>query len=173
MREKKGFTLIEVLISMAIFGVLIGIASIYARDWVDRYKAAGQTRQMYADLMNARVSAMQKNRIFFVTLAANQYAIYQDTNPGPDGDGILDGLDTRVLQTTTQYALASSPATAGFNFAANGTAYAGTIDLSDGSKFIDIQVISTADPATNCIRLTFTKILMGKWNGSTSACVAQ
>jgi type IV fimbrial biogenesis protein FimT len=167
MRDEKGFTLIEVLITMAILGILLGIAAISARDWLERYRVEGQTKQMYTDLMNARVSAMQRNRVFFVTLGANQYAVCEDTFPSPDGNGSLDpgaGQDRIVMQKTTQYTLNFSEAN--FNFAQNGL-----VSWSSGTSSGTIWVTSTASPASDCIAMAATRILMGKMNGSN--CIAQ
>jgi type IV fimbrial biogenesis protein FimT len=181
MRDEKGFTLIEVIITLTIIGILLGIAAISARDWVDRYKVEGQTKQLYSDLMNARVSAMQRNRIFYVTLATNQYAVYEDNYSAatltttPDGDGILQTTKDRlVTQAATQYKLVLTPATfiasnptiSGFNFTANGLA-------SFATATVDIQCQSTANPAYDCVEISLTRILMGKWNGTTSTCIAQ
>lgn len=166
MRDEKGFTLIEMIIVVAIIGILLGIAAISGRNWLDRYKVEGQTKQLYADLMNARVRAMQKNRTCFVTLAANQYAIYEDSWPSPDGNGNLDpgaGQDRLVTRTTAQYALVSSPT---ITFTTNGLT-----SLPTPTTIIDIRCQSTASPASDCIELSLTRILMGKWNGTT--CIAQ
>lgn len=155
MMNKKGFSLIELIVVIAILGILLSIAAISGRDWLERYKVEGQITEMYTDLMNARVSALQRNRVFFVTLAANQYAVYEDTNPAPDGDGVLQTTqDLLVMRKTAQYTLNFTAAN--FNFTQNGL-----VSMGNGT----IWIISTANPASDCIALASTRILMGKMNG--------
>lgn len=152
-----GYSLIELVLVIAIISILLGISTMFGHDWLVRSQVEKQTREMFTDLMNARISAMQRNRVFFVTLASNQYAIYQDTNPSPDGDGEFQiGLDDRLMQKVTAYTL-DSGGTTSFNFSSCGL-------TSGGSS--TIHVVSNAAPSFDCIVLNPTRILMGKWNGT-------
>jgi prepilin-type N-terminal cleavage/methylation domain-containing protein len=162
-----GFTLIEIIIVIAILGILLGIATMSGRDWLERYRVEGQTKELYVDLMNARVSALQKNRVFFVTLqTANQYSIYEDTNPSPDGDGDLQPtLDTLVMQKPTRFPLQSR---LGLGLTTFSFEKSGLLSLN-GTIWFD----SSVDPFSDCIKLFSTRILMGKWNQSTSTCIGQ
>jgi prepilin-type N-terminal cleavage/methylation domain-containing protein len=165
--KNSGFTLLEIIIVMAILGILLGIAAISGRDWLERYRVEGQTKEMYVDLMNARVNAMQRNRVFFVTLqAANQYAIYEDTNPSPDGDGDLQPTqDTLVMQKPTRFPLQPH---LGLGLTTFSFEKSGLVSLNGTIRFY-----SSVDPFSDCIKLFSTRILMGKWNQSTSKCIAQ
>jgi len=162
MMDKNGFSLIELIIVIAIFGILLAIAALSGREWMERYRVEGQTKEMYADLMKARVSAMQRNRMFFVRLAQNQYAIYEDTFSSPDGNEVYDpGQDTLVTQKTLQYTF-NSGYPASFDFTANGL-------LLSTNPTDTISVTSTANPLSDCIVISTTRILMGKMNGTNCA----
>jgi prepilin-type N-terminal cleavage/methylation domain-containing protein len=165
--KNSGFTIIEVVTVMAILGVLLGIAALSVRDWLVRCQVEGQTKELYVDLMNARVSAMQRNRAIFVTLTANpvnQYEIYEDTHPSPEGDEHLQATqDTLVMRKTTRFPLHPSLGLGHttFYFGKNGLA----------SLNGTIRFDSSVDPYSDCVKLFSTRILVGKMNGTN--CIAQ
>jgi len=87
--RQKGFSLMEVLIVIAIIGILTALAINSFRETGDKYRVESETKEMFANLMDARARALQRNRISFVRIETNGYETYEDTAPAPDGDGIL------------------------------------------------------------------------------------
>jgi prepilin-type N-terminal cleavage/methylation domain-containing protein len=155
----NGFTLLEILIVVSIIGILCAISAMYARIWMTNANVEQQIQQMYADLVNARSRAMNYNRIHFVQLnpVTSQYQIWDDTDPVPDGDGVLTpARDTLLLSTTTTIPLWVNPA--GLNLmqfdnrgVISGT---GTIGLTNTYK-----------AAVDCITVSPTRIRLGRWDG--------
>jgi prepilin-type N-terminal cleavage/methylation domain-containing protein len=161
--KNNGFTVIELITVMAIFVILAGISAISIRDWLERYQVEVQTREMYVDLLNARLCALQRNRAVFVILASNQYEIYEDTHSLPDGDGTLQPASDRlVVRKPTRFPLKPH---LGFGHTTFQFQTNGLVTL-DGSIHFNSSVDSLAD----CIVLSSTRIRMGKWNGTTSKC---
>lgn len=163
---EAGFTVIELIIVMAILGVLLGVATVSGREWLEQSGVENQTKELYVDLMNARVSALQRNRTFFVTLATNQYAIYEDTSPTPDGDGTLQRAQDRlIMNKITRFPIIPhmSFGLSSFHIGNNGlVSHNGTIQLN-----------TSVETFSDCIILFSTRILMGKWNKASSKCIAQ
>ena len=174
MKNNSGFTLLELLIVGIIIAILLGIAAISGRAWLNKYRVETQTKEMYTDLMNARLRAMQRNRTFFVVMAATQYTVYEDTNPAPDGDGVLQlANDTRFLRKNldANFALTIPPlvAATSINFDSKGLASippGGPINAPQ-----TIRVTAGFNAAYNCIVIELTRITMGAWNGAN--CVVQ
>ncbi len=171
MKNKNGFSLIELLMIITIIGILLGYAGISSKAWLDRYRVESQMKKMFADLMNARISAMQKNRTYFVTLAATQYTIYEDTDPAPDGDGELTpGSDAVVTQTNLNpnYSLTIPAGSSQIIFNTRGLA---STDPGPMGTQTMIRVTGSFGSAYDCIVISATKIRMGAMNGAT--CVVQ
>ena len=74
-----GFTIIELVVVLAIGGLLVTIATLSFRSMTTKSNLESQIKQMYSDLMTARIEAMDRNTYHFVTLNANQYTVTEDT----------------------------------------------------------------------------------------------
>jgi len=178
MKNNRGFSLLELLVALLIISTLLGIAAISGSVWLNKYRVESQTKTLYTDLMNARAQAMQRNRTFFVVMAATQYSIYEDTNPGPDGDGVLQPAnDTRILQKSlnANYSLTIPPvAAASINFEPKGLA-----SMSPGLAgppplvYLTATIFVTArfNAVYDCIVIEPMRTTMGAWNGAN--CVVQ
>ena len=148
--HQNGFSLTELLIVIIIMGTLAAIAGISANSMLQRYAIEGQVREMYADLMNVRARAMQRNRTHFVSLAANAFTVYEDTNTPPDGNGSLETASDRVVQQ--KMLKKSVEPTSSITFDSKGMAAANQT----------ICVFSGVSPAFDCMIVSATRINTGK-----------
>jgi prepilin-type N-terminal cleavage/methylation domain-containing protein len=103
--SKKGFTLIEIIMTMAIIGIVSAIAIPNFSKWKEKHEIDGQAQKVYFDLMLARTAAVKSNNDVRVTfnLAANTYTIHEDNN----GDGVADAgenFKNAILENNVQFA---------------------------------------------------------------------
>lgn len=151
--KKKGFTLIEICIVIVITGILAGLAFVNFSGLSNKYNLENQVREMYSDLMNTRLMAMNKNRTHFMALAVGNYTVYDDTSPAPNGDGTLTiGSDTQVVAA---------------KILKNQIAWSGGNQIEFGSRGLSrsqktVCVYSTLNPRYDCIKVSWTRIIMGK-----------
>ena len=159
---RGGFTVIEALIVVAILGIIAVIAVDSFRGFGEKYRVEGETKQLYADLMDARGRAMQRNRASFALFTSSGYATYEDTDNPPDGDGTLTPSDTRITSVTARHVITAtlSGGASDFAFNRNGTATA--------TGYVRFSSTVTAD--YDCVGIGTTRLHLGKYNG-TNACV--
>lgn len=162
--NNRGITLIELIVVISIITILIIAAGITIPGLVGKYNIENQVKIVQADLMSARVRAMENNRVHFVVVTAANYQVFEDTNESggtaPNGGdntapgfanpksfstnyGIVAGADTIVMDSRgiVQPALTPLGTTIRFN-------------------------IGTLTPEYDCIAISQTRINIGKWNGA-------
>ena len=179
--KKDGFSLIELLVVMIILGVIATLGTVSFSGWVRKHNLESQVREMYTDLMSARLTAMHQNRTHFITLSANQLRAYEDTDPAPNGNGTLtlgsdnplclwerkrgDPVDaTCPTSSSLSYKNLTFPAI--WNGAATLEFNARGLSNSDKS----ICVFSTYNPSYDCIVVSSTRIRMGKLLSQSGGC---
>jgi prepilin-type N-terminal cleavage/methylation domain-containing protein len=105
LESKKGFTLIEIIITMAIIGIVSAIAIPNFSKWKEKHEIEGQAQKVYFDLMLARTAAIKSNNDVRVTfnLVANTYTVHEDSN----NDGVADAgenFKNAILENDVQFA---------------------------------------------------------------------
>lgn len=113
--DRRGFTLLEMMVAVAILGILVAIAIPNFQVWVNNQKLRSDLAQLEGDLQAARMTAMNRNTamtVLFNTPAAGQYVLFTDNGAGGGTarDGIRNGtepylsavgLDDPAVQTRT------------------------------------------------------------------------
>lgn len=156
MNNSRGITLVELLSAFMIISVL-GVSLGFAYSgWVCCYKVEKQTKEIYSDLMTARMMAMERNRVHFVDFTGTTtYRIVEDTN---DNNDINVGAgDTVLFPKTVEYANN-----------ANGYGIPLTIKFNRRGTMSPLRTISIThdkDPDYDCIVISTTRINMGRMSG--------
>lgn len=140
--KQSGFTLIEMMIAIAILAILAAIAVANFPSMMTRFRLSGATRQVMGDLMAARMKAVNLNRrvkVFFFN--DHQYKICDDANNNgtvADGEG-----DVQIKNIQDKYFDVTFSSTNDPIFSPRGTATSLptiTLQNTSGSKNITISI---------------------------------
>lgn len=133
--DNRGFSIAEVIVAIAVFAILAGIAIPQFVGFRPKNRLNGATRQIYSQLMWARSKAVTDNSNYVVTFPTNQTML-------------ITGATTRTINIQSDYVdvtLNSSAST--ITFSSRGTAdVAPTITLtnSGGSKTVTLRITGAA-----------------------------
>jgi len=170
MKNNRGMAFLELLMVIVVMGTLVAALGFSYREWVANYNAERQTKEVYADLMNARVKAMNQNRFHFIVVDYHYYQIFEDTDES--GGNAPSGGDAALWASPKPFRYPSlwrgTVAMHTNGIVSNNISYLGAtvrfdLDL-DGDGMPDIS------PDYDCIILYSSRINIGTWQGG--KCVA-
>lgn len=176
LNQEEGITLIELLVVGSIISILaIALAFSYG-GWLGNYKIENESKQLYADLMDARTRAMTRNRMHFVVINAGDYSVYEDTNdngaaePGAGDNPIpefRDPITGNVRPKILEYGLGTWLGRVMFNTSGIASFNPPTFTASISITYANPSL----NPDYNCVVMDQTRIRMGQMSGA--SCVAR
>jgi prepilin-type N-terminal cleavage/methylation domain-containing protein len=158
--KDRGITLIELVVVMTVVGVLVAVSVFDYRDWAKRYGVESATKELYMDMMHARMTAMLKSREYYVILGEKSYSIVEDSNDNEDydsGDKPLPAYPKEIackLDWNNKYAVSR------ISFNKRG--------MISGLR--TMWITPTADAEFSCIKVSTGRIIMGKYIEEDSDC---
>lgn len=153
MQKSFGFTLMELMVTIAILAILsiVAIPNIIA--WIPKFKIGGASRDVLGILQKTRVQAVKDNANYVLTFDTGNasYTAFSDDGagtPANSGNGVLDAGERILVQKTLENDIDISATTLPGDlvvFDTQGIASsAGTITLTDNSGNVRQIVIELA-----------------------------
>ncbi len=102
--KQGGFTLVELMIVVAIIGILAGIGTTLLLNYLPNMRLKSAARDIFSTMMQAKVEAIRRgeNVSLSFNTGGNTYTMFLDNGAGGGiaGNGLLDGTET-ILQAVT------------------------------------------------------------------------
>jgi len=147
MKKSAGFTLIELMITISIFAILIGIGVPSYQNMVQQNRIDDATTLINNALNYAKSTAMAHNRMLYMTTSNNTLTLATSTTATAE---IIN--KTRVTTDSGSTLSFTAPGTATIIFRANGTVAKGnTIRYCTSDSGITMIVGINGDPVTTPI----------------------
>jgi len=141
MKKSAGFTLIELMITVAIFAILIGIGVPSYQNTVQQSRIDDATTLINSSLSYAKNTAIAHNRTLYMTAADNTLTL------ATAFFGQYDVINKTTITTNSNSSLSFTDPAVAITFRANGTVALGnTIRYCTGDSGIEIAVGVNGEP---------------------------
>lgn len=161
MKGEGGFTLVELMITVALIAIFLSMATLLFSQLNVKYTIEADTKEIYGVLMKARNDAALSNTAHLVILNANQVQAGRDAN----NDGVIDGTPMATINT-------GFTVTCGAVACAGGAVVFDRRGLTNNQQTIRIAGPPNVTPALNCIVIANTRINLGRFDQG-GICVQQ
>ena len=146
--DNKGFSLVELIVIMAIMATILSIATLQFNQMSRKYNIEAQTRMLYADIMKVRSEALLQKRPravnFVSTTTQTTFSIYSSANTsvGAAAQNPMKFPMIPVGTTTISFDQMGMASSSGFNFTVEPPILALCTSLDDKSIGYDSIVIT-------------------------------
>jgi prepilin-type N-terminal cleavage/methylation domain-containing protein len=164
---RSGFTLVELIITISIISILLGVATINFKTWVTKNKIEAQTRDLFTTLMEARNNAFMQKVEYGVIVKEKGYQVKSYTSDTDIVGTVVKNGSCNFKITQQNADLPAAGIQARFDSSGFLSSAAGTIGAIGTT--LNVEIVNT-ETTLNCLVIHSARVNMGKWNATSSAC---
>lgn len=157
--EKRGITLVELLVVVSVMGVLLTVLNLSFESWKKSYEVEKVTRELYNDLMRVRLMAIDRNTNYLTILDSHSYTMAEDRNQNRRID---DGEMLPSYPKTVKYRLE-------FRNKNDPKVVCNTRGLFTVGR--TISVVPRTDADLDCMKISAVRIFIGKYDYEKDECL--
>ena len=168
----QGFTLVELLVTIAIIGIVLAIGTQNFTQWQTKSRVEAQVKQMANDINDLRIRALTTKQRHSIELYDSKYLLksYSTQTYTTNAQMVANGTILSGGTKTVKYRLKST--------SGSGTFFTGNaIEINERGMLAGLpQTIflatgaSTSTASINCLTVHTVRVNVGKQNMSTGAC---
>ncbi len=176
MRNKNGFTLVEVMVVVSLIVLLLAWGAPSYSKWKQKHDTEGQILGLYNNLQVARMTAYSRKTVTGIVwtgsgTSMSSYQVVRDESNPLEGTITDNGVDKNVLDGSLYPAGVSMSVSPDITV---DPAQADTVVTFDGRGFqkdpagaVTFSFATGNGAAIDCVVVSSTRIMTGKMNGAT------
>ncbi len=153
MRQVRGFTLIELMITIAVMAILVGWAVPSMLSMIERNSVVAESNELIAALLLTRSEAIKRETNTLLISTASGWSSFVDD----DSDGVQDAgedvLTSHTVNNSNISLAANGDISTGIGYGPTGRA---TNSLTDDDGTTDYYKLERGDAPNRCIRFSLT-----------------
>jgi len=155
----RGFSLIELIVVMALIGILVSVATLDFNSWQRKSTVEAQVKELYADIQDARMKAAYTKSTYRVEITSPQLVTFRRYSSGADVAGTVVKTKKLPVAVTTNM---TPPIPTSIDFNTSGI-------MSDPDQKV-ICVTTTVDASYDAIIISGALTGMGKQTNRGADC---
>ncbi len=157
MKNFSGFSLIELIITIAIMGIVLTASTLSFNSWVRKSNIEKQLRELFTDLNDARIQAFHEKKTYRMTFQPSSYELKSYNTENDIGTTIINKSLMYGLTKKSNNDLTADITGKYVEFDSRG--------LTSNNITIVVNPLST-DTSVNCLVVYDTRTNLGKINGT-------